>query len=150
MLRTPHFLVGATIGYFISMAGPAVLVALLSHFVLDAIPHTDTIGGHHINSANIYLNIADVALALLLFLILFKDSSNLVYIFIIGIVAILPDIIEIPGLFWEGWYKLPIVSEYHHWHTEVLQYSKPKVNWFWGLLPQIVVIIAIFLIVTIG
>ena len=53
MLRTPHFLAGATIGYFVPIAGPAVLIALVSHFVLDAVPHTDTIGGYHINKANI-------------------------------------------------------------------------------------------------
>ena len=120
MLRTPHFLTGAVIASKIPSFWPAVIAALVLHFVLDAIPHKDTIGGHHINVLNILLNIGDVAVALILFFVLI-DPTIYAYAFLIGIISILPDIIEIPGLLWPKWFKLPIVKQFHHWHTEVLK-----------------------------
>lgn len=145
MLRTPHFLAGAVIASKVSLFWPAAIMALVLHFILDAIPHRDTIGGHHINISNIFLNIIDVIFALGLFFILIrKDLWE--YAFVIGIMAILPDIIELPGLIWPKWFKLPIIKQYHYWHTEVLQYSRKEVNWFWGLLPQIVLVVSLILI----
>lgn len=144
MLRTPHFLAGAVVASKVSVFWPAAIMALVVHFVLDAIPHKDTIGGVHINTKNIILNIVDVIFALGLFFILIrKDLWG--YAFTIGIISVLPDIIELPGLIWSQWFELPIIKQYHYWHTEVLQYSKQEVNWFWGLLPQIILIIFLIL-----
>jgi len=145
MLRTPHFLAGAVIASKVSVFWPAALMALVIHFVLDAIPHKDTIGGMHINTKNIILNIIDVIFALGLFFILIKKDLWS-YAFIIGAISVLPDIVELPGLIWLKWFKLPIIKQFHYWHTEVLQYSRKEINWFWGLLPQVIVVAVLVVI----
>ena len=138
MLITPHFLTGMAIASVVPEVAPAALMAITSHFVLDAIPHYDTIGGNHVNKANIILNIADVVLALLLFWWLVPlDRAG--YLFLIALIAILPDIFAIPGLIWPGYYKLPVINKLHYWHTQILQYDRLHVNYFWGIFPQIIV-----------
>lgn len=145
MLRTPHFLAGVVIASKVSLFWPAAMMALVLHFILDAIPHKDTIDGIHVSIKNIILNIVDVIFTIgLFFLLVKKDLWG--FAFIIGMVSILPDIIEFPGLIWSKWFKLPIIKQYHYWHTEVLQYSKGEVNWFWGLLPQALIILIVYIL----
>lgn len=147
MLITPHFLTGMAIATAVPEIAPAALIAITSHFVLDAIPHYDTIGGNHVNKANVILNIADTVLALLLFWWL-VPPDKVGYLFLIAIMAILPDIFAIPGLIWSEYYKLPIISKLHYWHTQVLQYDRLRVNYFWGIFSQIIVtVIMLWLIV---
>lgn len=64
MLITPHFLTGLVIAEGIPETIPAAVAAIGSHFVLDAVPHRDTIGGHHLNAANVILVLGDGLLAL--------------------------------------------------------------------------------------
>src|SRR4030066_554764 len=42
MLATPHILIGAVIGSLFSSWPPVVIIAFLSHYILDAIPHTES------------------------------------------------------------------------------------------------------------
>jgi len=149
MLVAPHFLVGTAIAVYAPEAWPvAGLAALTSHFVLDSIPHRDTIGGFHINPANIIMELFDAIVTFGIFFALVPKYLWLYGLLISGI-AIFPDLLAIPGLFWPGWYQLPIIKPFHHWHTEILQYDRGDINWFWGLLPQIIIIGAVvYLIIT--
>ena len=148
MLIAPHFLVGTAIAMSTPEAWPAGLAALTSHFVLDAIPHRDTIGGFHINKANVIMELFDVAFTLAVFFLLVPPSRWLYGLAISG-VAILPDLLAVPGLFWPRWHKVPVLREFHHWHTQKLQYDRRDLNWFWGLLPQVLVTaVAIYFIIT--
>lgn len=139
MLVAPHFLVGTAIAVYMPEAGPAALAALTSHFVLDSIPHRDTIGGFHLNKANIIMEIFDAIVTFGIFFWL-VPKHLWPYAFLISGVAIFPDIVAIPGLFWPKWYALPIIKPFHNWHTQVIQY-RDNLNWFWGLLPQVIVIL---------
>ena len=40
MLITVHFLVGAAIGKYVGQTWLIIILALLSHYILDALPHT--------------------------------------------------------------------------------------------------------------
>lgn len=140
MLLTPHALAGMAIAKFEPSMLPAALAAVTIHFVLDYIPHKDMIGEAHINTPNILLRILDT-LVMIGFFIWLTPSNQIGYYFLVLIFAILPDIIELPGLVWKPWRTLPVISQFHHWHTAQLQYSWPKVNWYVGLLPQIILII---------
>jgi hypothetical protein len=144
MLTTPHFLTGAAVASKVPQFWPAALMALTLHFVLDAIPHRDTIGGDKLNLPNIILVLADGGLALILFFLI-VNPELLLYSFLIGIFAVLPDLLELPGFFWPKWRELPGIKQFHHWHGQVLQKDRPKVNWFWGLLPQVIVVALILL-----
>jgi hypothetical protein len=139
MLITPHFLAGLAIAKGIPEAVPATLAAVSSHFVLDAVPHRDTIGGHHLNAANIILNLVDAAIALSLWWWLIPVSIRW-YALAIGLLANGPDFLEIPGLFWPKFNQWLPMKRFHHWHTAVLQYSREPKGWVIGLLPQVALV----------
>ncbi|MFA5270269.1 MAG: hypothetical protein WC400_01500 [Patescibacteria group bacterium] len=139
MLITPHFLTGVVIASQVPELAPAALAAVGSHFVLDAVPHRDTIGGHHLNLANVALILIDGVVALGLWWWLVPAPLRW-YAFIIGAFANLPDVFEVPGLFWPRWNQFPLIKQFHNWHTAILQYSHEPKGWVIGLFPQLIVI----------
>ena len=148
MLATPHFLVGAAIATKVPEVWPAALAALLLHFILDAIPHKDYLGKPRLTPANIWLTIGDAVLALVLFFVLVKPSVWM-YAFGIGIVAVLPDVVELPGHFWPKWWEVSGIKQLHYWHGKILQRGRELLfkkesppDWFWGILPQVLVVAA--------
>lgn len=147
MLHTPHFLVGAAIATQIPDPAVATLAALTSHFVMDTIPHVDYIGAPKITPANLAVAAGDGVVALILFFAVIEPTMW-GYAFFIGLMANLPDFVEFPGFVWPKWRTLPLLKQFSHWHGQVLQYQReltlPKTSWqywFWGLLPQVLLII---------
>lgn len=146
MLITPHFVTGVVIASKVPVLWPAAVIAIVSHFILDAIPHRDIIGGARLNLPNALLVLGDGTATFLLMYFVIRPE-NLTYSLIIGGFAILPDIISAPGMIWPKYYKLPILNRFHYWHTDVLQYARGKANLFWGILPQIIVVaIALYIL----
>ena len=139
MLITPHFLTGVAIAKGVPEIAPAVLAAVGSHFVLDAVLHKDTIGGHHLNPANVWLVIGDGLVALGLWWWLVPVELRW-YALTIGLAANLPDVVEIPGIFWPHWRQLLLIRSFHHWHTAALQYAREPRGWLAGLLPQVLLV----------
>lgn len=140
MLITPHFVTGVVIASKVPAFWPAAIIAVLSHFYLDSIPHRDTIGSAHINLPNVLLILGDVILTFVLMYFVICPE-NLTYSLIIGGFAILPDLIAAPGLIWPKYFKLPVLNIYYRWHVEMLQYARREVNLFWGILSQVLVIV---------
>lgn len=148
MLIAPHFLVGTAIAVYAPELGPAALAAVGSHFVLDAIPHRDIIGDNLINRANSIIRFFDLLITGAVFFTIVPKSDWL-YGFVIGVMAISPDILAFPKLFWPSWYQGQISNTLHHWHTKIIQSRNAQINWFWGLLPQIITVAAaIYFIIT--
>jgi len=149
MLVAPHFLVGTAIAVYAPEAWPvAGLAALTSHFVLDSIPHRDTIGETQLTLANIVMELFDLAITTIIFWLVIPASVR-VYALAIGGAAIAPDLFALPFLFWPQLYRVPIINQLHKWHTETLQNRNESLNWFWGLLSQIIVVaIAVYFIIT--
>jgi len=139
MLVAPHFLVGTAIAVYVPEAGPAALAALTSHFVLDAIPHQDTIGENQLTYANLVMELFDATITVIIFWLVVPAWLR-VYALVIGGVAILPDLLALPSLIWSQWYQLPVIKQLHRWHTKVIQGDNERMNWFWGLLPQILAV----------
>ena len=98
MLVTPHFLAGAVVATVMPQFWPAAISVLVLHYIMDAIPHTDTIGGTHLNAPNVILRSADVVVALGLFFVLVKPALWF-YGFVIASIGMLPDILEVPACF---------------------------------------------------
>lgn len=148
MLVAPHFLVGTAIAMYAPEAGPAALAAIASHFVLDSIPHRDTIGETQLTPANIVMELFDVVITAIIFWLIIPASLR-TYALAIGGVAILPDLLALPSLVWPQLYQIPLIQQLHRWHTKNLQDRNELLNWFWGLSVQIIVVaIAICLIIT--
>lgn len=147
MIITPHFLVGVAIASQVPETGPAVMAAITSHFILDSIPHTDLLfAKKYLKWVNILPKLLDVALLLVLFLILIAPAHR-GYYFLIGLAALLPDILKIPEIFWPKLYQAPLMKEFHHWHVDILQSRNKQVSLFWALLPQVLVAIAAIYII---
>lgn len=153
MLATPHLLIGAAVATKVPEALPAALAVIVLHLVLDAVPHKDYIDKPKLTPSNVLLVVGDVLVALALFFALVKPALWF-YAFGIGIVAVLPDIVEFPGHFWSKWWELPGIKRLHYWHGKILQFDRELPfskeswpDWFWGLLPQVVVtVVAIYFI----
>jgi hypothetical protein len=154
MLHTPHFLVGVAIATQIPDPAVATLAAVTSHFVLDAIPHADYLDEPKITPANVAIMVADGGLALTA-LVLLVPPEMIWYAFFIGVMANLPDFIEFPGFLWPKWRTLPIMKQFSNWHTGILQYKRELPfgkqswqHWFWGLLPQVILVTALILLIS--
>ena len=142
MLVAPHFLIGTAIAVYAPEAGPAALAAITSHFVLDSIPHRDTIGTTHINLGNIVMEIFDITITALIFWWIVPAHLR-GYALLVGGAAILPDLLAIPSWFWPQLYRLPVINQLHSWHVDYLQDRNGSLHWFWGLLPQVLIILAV-------
>ncbi|MEA1909957.1 MAG: hypothetical protein U9M89_02970 [Patescibacteria group bacterium] len=140
MLMTPHFLTGMAIATVVPEVWPASVMAVMSHLILDAIPHKDSIGEIKLNKPNITIRSIDVFIMVLFFWYLTKDRGDWLYLLLIGFVAVLPDWLAFPYLIWPKLYDYPVIKDLHQWHSKVIQHKNRYVNWFWGLLPQIIVV----------
>lgn len=150
MIATPHLLIGAAIVSKIKFLPLAFLLAFLSHYFLDFIPHIDY------TSKDIYENIyekkwkkffpdflkviLDISLALFLILIF---SKNQPIIFIGAFLAILTD-----GLnFLNFVFPNKILKMHYNLHQKIHFFENKKISIFWRIFSQIlIVLIAIFLL----
>lgn len=106
MTATGHALIGTVIAAKIGNPAIAAPIALASHFVADAIPHWDT--GYHRKQKSkqkfLIQSAADVAIGFILsylVLTIFFPSTNLLYAFLIILVAQSPDWLTAPYLFFD-------------------------------------------------
>jgi len=108
MVITPHFLVGAVIGSRIKNWGIIAILAIISHVILDKIPHWDYGKGSIKRFAKtksykiLFIFLLKIAIdgLLAIFIVLsianYKQTVNAIYLAPIlfgGLIAILPDII---------------------------------------------------------
>lgn len=141
MTATTHALVGAAIvSKFPNPLG--LILAFLSHFLLDSIPHWDTYtnGRNHSRIAIFIATIFDVFLALGLVWYFFGRVIPKTLLFLSVIVSQLPDWLSAPYLFFDINFYLfcfayKFQAKLHH-----------KLPFPIGLLPQIIVIFFVFLL----
>lgn len=146
MLTTPHVLVGLVI--IQKIPHPlGLFLSLISHFILDFfIPHwnphlyTEFKKGGKISDPSIKVILVDgfLAVALTLFF-MSKSLPDLSQAFLYGLasfMAVLPDAIEIPYYFggWKNkWLKKYVYFEHKY---------QASAGIFWGMLTQILVVVA--------
>ena len=142
MLETPHVALGVAIAVAIPNPLISIPLAFASHFALDMVPHWNP----HINTemkkygklSNPTLFIIAVDLALALLLTIFIGKTN-PYIYLASFMSILPDIAEGP-YFLFGWRNkyLDIILRFQ-------RSIQANANIFWGLLTQIIILVACLL-----
>lgn len=116
-----HAIAGAAIGISIQNPAVAIGVALLSHFVLDAMPHHDDVRMHQRKLFNIVLMI-DALLCLALVLVLFSvRPEDWLRPSIAAFAATSPDF-----MWFSAWRKgVDAKKELHNW---LLQFHS-KIQW---------------------
>ena len=149
MIITAHIAAGAAIGS-ISDINPGIAFAagVLSHYILDSVPHLEfgvflpeeerDILKYKIDAKTIIAVGADILIAGILWLyLLFKFKSQNVGIFWGGLGAILPDIID-NSPFWSAYTrKLPILRTFYWIHHTVHAKLESK-KWYFGLISYII------------
>jgi len=100
MLLAAHSLVGASIGEVSPNPVLSFLLALVSHFILDAIPHYDTTDEGQITLRQITLVIVDGIVGFILLVVILINYSDNRAGLVLGVVGgILPDFFStIPGI----------------------------------------------------
>lgn len=148
MLSIPHALTGALVASKFSNPIIYIPLALAAHYLQDWIPHWD-VGtglskGTRKKSTAIILELFDLAITVWLISFFWKDSwtdPQSIHIWIGAFCGLLPDFMEAPRNFlkWEPFFLKPF-NEFHG----KFHHSIPKM-WL-GLIPQIILVIVIYLL----
>jgi hypothetical protein len=167
MLITPHVLVGGALGSLVSTTNEGRIIGfaagLVSHYLLDAVPHWERLFGPKDNSsirnipaskwpAHVFVQAAiDVFVGFALLLVLAEGYSRSLWssspVFWAGLGAALPDLIDnVP--FWKHKTRtIPVLSllEKLHRAAHIKSESQKKLPKYTGLYTQILCIaLAIF------
>lgn len=141
MILLAHLLLGAAIASKIKYAPLAIILALLSHYFLDLIPHIEYSIKNikekqwHKSAPDISRVFLDFLFGMLLVLI-FSNNQPLIYI--CAIVALIPDSLTIISSIFPN----KILSAHDKIHTEKIHFLKyKKIPTFWRIFSQVFVII---------
>lgn len=146
MTATGHALIGTIIAAKVGNPALAIPIAIGSHFLADALPHWDT-GYHREQKSKRKFFIEsgfDVLLGFVLSWLLITwifPSTNLLYAFIIIIMAQLPDWLTAPYLFFD-WKFFPFSNAYH-----LQKKFDSRLGLPWGFINQVAAIVILFLVV---
>jgi hypothetical protein len=143
MTATNHVLTGAIIGASIGSPLLALPIALLSHFLLDAVPHYSDETMHHAHKSFIAILFTDMVLAasILIWLALMSPVGWQIMV-ACAVVAASPDLMWLPPWLIELKGKIPKpfgkIRQFHH----AVQWStKP-----WGILVELAWALTSFII----
>jgi hypothetical protein len=134
-------LFGALIGQKVTNILGAIILALISHYLLDLLPHVEysikNIPGKnwHKEFSDMLKISLDVFLGILLIFI-FSDNSMLVYTCVFF--SVLPDGLTILNAI----FKNSFLGAHSKFHQEKLHFLKDKkISGFWRLLTQFIIVI---------
>jgi len=145
-------MVGAAIGASTDNLGYIIILAILSHFILDIIPHYDW-GIWHEGERDFHLRLRDYLLVatdgllLLIFTyILWDNIAGNLNILIGMFFAVLIDLIfNVP--FWKNYtVNAPILKYVQKLH-ETFHFRLKQKYWYLGVITQIIVIITAYFII---
>ena len=147
MILTPHLLLGAAIASKIEYAPAALLMAFLSHYFLDLIPHIEY-SIKNISEKQWQKSLPDILRVFLDFsfgmLLILIFSKNQPIIYICAFIALIPDSLTIINSIFPN-RILKIHNNIHRGKIHFLKHK--KISTFWRILSQLLVIIAsIFLL----
>ncbi len=159
MIATPHILIGAMIGAKIKKIGWVIILALLSHFILDRIPHWDYGNGIlekafknkkykkiFIFSSKVFLDIL-IGLSIVFLIIWQKDKleiNYLIFVFIGICASVFPDFLTVIARLFP---KMKLSKKYIKFHIEIMHSPKHiKKPTFLGVSTQVLVSLIAILI----
>ncbi len=152
MILLVHLLFGAAVASKIQNPVFAIVLAFLSHYLLDLIPHTEynieNIRKKQWNKSfiDIFKIAFDFFVGILLILLFSNPPTGLgqPIIFIAAFFAILPDGLTVLGYF----LKIKFLELHKKFHQKKIHFLKDKkISVFWRITSQaIIIIISIFLL----
>lgn len=146
MIITPHLLAGAAIGSMVHNYWLAAVLALMSHFILDVIPHADydipalkrKIGG----SKELFFDLAkicvDFLLGFLMIIFLTKNYTDVSYVLTGMFFGILPDIFSFLGFV----FNFRFLKTFYKYHNATHIFRNKRVPKWIGYASQIAVVLA--------
>jgi len=144
MLLTPHALVGGAIGASSENIAFVFIVAFLSHFVLDALPHTDWGTWHNyvedvkLKWYDYLLFIIDSLTTLVIAVILYLRGYDFIII-IAEFTAVIVDLIDnVP--FWKNQLRKIFLLNWLHVVHEKIHFKLNKRFWYWGIITQLIIV----------
>jgi len=146
MTLAAHVAVGAVIGLATKNPVLGFFAGFVSHFVLDAIPHSDlgSFGGDAGNFKKIkswgLVIFGDIILSAALFFLIFYKTNFLPAVFWGAFGGALPDFIDNNPL-WSLSLRKVFPTNYFHAFHETIHFTISKKKYFWmGIATQVVVI----------
>ena len=155
MILSAHLLLGAAVASKIKYAPLAIILALLSHYFLDLIPHIEY-SINNIAKKQWQKSAPDILKVLLDFffgiLLILTFSNNQPIIYIGALIALIPDSLTIISSIYprsgnpssrEFLATLnKVLSKHDQFHTKKIHFLKyKKIPTFWRILSQLLVVI---------
>jgi hypothetical protein len=147
MILLAHLLLGAFIGQKISSPIFAIILAYLSHYILDTLPHIEYSVDNIVNKKwkKSFFDFLKVFLDIFSgLLLIFLLSSNKPIIYICAFFAILPDGLSMLNIVLKNKY-LEAHSIFHQTKLHYLKFK--KIPLFWRIFSQ-VLIVALYIALT--
>ena len=148
MLSTPHLLAGTAIGLAVGNPVAGFVLAVASHFLLDAIPHTDPGTWHYgedmkkfrLHGGDYATGIIDSIVAVGAFLALSHTSPLMAAAPIAGAIGgVLPDSLVYLGIMFRGIHEWPGIKQYNALIHPIHYTARPN-QWVLGVVTQLAVI----------
>ena len=147
MILTAHTAVGTAVGLVTRNPILGFFAGFFSHFILDAIPHSDlgSFGGDVGNFKKIkswgLVIFGDIILSATFFFLIFYKTNFLPAVFWGTFGGVLPDLIDNNPL-WSSALRIIFPTNYFHMFHEAIHFTIKKKKYFWvGVATQIAVII---------
>ncbi len=147
MIIIAHILLGALIGKALNNLFLAIVLAFISHFILDALPHWDVGSFKRRNEFDkrdwliVFADLVIGAVLTIYFAIIFESWS----IVAVAFFSILPDLID-NGSWLFNIHKKPFFKQFNELH-EALSFEITEEMLWLGVLVELAVIAAVFAVI---
>lgn len=144
MTATAHMLVGGAIAVSVHNPTLGISLSLLSHPILDLIPHWDVGWGWRNKSRLKFIAQAflDCLIGLILTVLIFGPLVDLKYLILCIFASLFVDVLEAPYLFL-GW-KFPPFSYFY----QIQSNMQGKARLPWGVVTQVASVVIVLAILT--
>ncbi|MCA9388869.1 hypothetical protein KC644_03880 [Candidatus Berkelbacteria bacterium] len=148
MYITPHVLAGTAVGLAVGDPVLGFLGGMASHYILDAVPHTDSgtwhfyesFTSHRVDTRDFAAGIIDLSLAIFGFVWLAGSAPLVAPAPIWGALGgAAPDLLVLSSLFFPKTANWPILKTYYY-YSEKFHYTAPPKLWFLGIVTQLLVV----------
>ena len=149
MFMIIHALIGGLFGDYFHSVSLIIILSLLSHFLMDMIPHWDgpfdralfhSKGEVKVEKIQIVLHFFDLIFSLLIILILYLEFDNSLII-LGGFVSIFPDIIK------AGYFTRLRKRKWYMNHLKLHSKIQNEIGWKLGLITQVIILIFVLIFI---
>ncbi len=123
MLLAAHSIVGGVVGSKADSAIAAFMLGVVTHFLLDSIPHYDTTDKGKFTIRQIILTFFDLALGILVICYVVKPQDLVFWWGVLG--GLVPDISDVTPFWRNSFRKTKFGYNFHMLHERIQKYKLP-------------------------